>query len=73
LGLQELADAKVIDARVVGDAGEVAHAEAQQLGNGVFGDAAEAEAAQHQGHAIGDAGQGGLGIGDYFVYHGWEG
>ena len=73
LGLQQQANAKVVDARVVRDAGEVFHAEAQQLLNGVFGNAAEAEAAEHQGHAIGDALEGFLGVRNGFVYHGWDG
>ena len=71
LGLQQPADAEVINACVVGDASEVAYAEAQDFLNRVFGDAAQAEAAEHQGHAIGEALQGGLHIGNGFVYHGW--
>ncbi len=63
-GLQEKADAPVVDARVVAGDGEVAHAGVAQSGDEGFGDAAEAEASDGQQHVVADdACEGGTGVG----------
>ena len=43
--LEQQAEAEAVDARVVGDAGEVLHARVAQRGDQRFGNAAQAEAA----------------------------
>ena len=73
-GLKQQPDAKIIDAGVVADAGQVLRAPAQDFLDGVLGNAAEAEAAEHERHAVGEALQGRLGAAYCFVDHrgGWN-
>ena len=63
-GLQQEADAPVVDAGVVAGDGEVAYAGIAQRRDEGFGNAAQAEAADGEQHAVaGDVGQRGAGVG----------
>ena len=64
--LQQQTEAKIVDPRVVGDAGHPADAAAYEFCNAVFRNAAQAKPAQHQGHVVGHPVEGGLGSGDHF-------
>ena len=66
--LEQQADAKIIDAGVVADDGEVLRALAADGSDQVFRDAAEAEAAHQNGRAVGELGNGGVGGSDAFVH-----
>jgi hypothetical protein len=55
---QQHAKAEAVDAAVVGDHGQAAHALALDLGDEVFRDATQAEAAGQHRHVVGQAFQG---------------
>ena len=66
--MQQRADAKLIDAGVVADHGQVLGAAAMQRRDQMFGDPAQAEAAHHDGGAIGDHRHRFVGGGQQFVH-----
>ena len=64
MGLEEEAEAPVVDAGVVADDGEVADTGVAQGEDEGFGDAAEDEASDGEEHAVADdVGEGGAGVG----------
>jgi len=56
--LEQHAQAKAVDAAVVGDHGQALDAAALDFGDEVLGDAAQAKAAGQHGHVVGQARQG---------------
>src|SRR5262249_19854177 len=66
--LEHQADAEVVDAGVVRDAGEILHALFNQSGNRVLGNSTQAEAAERQQCAVGDVLHRLGGIGDNFIH-----
>ena len=68
--LEQLAEAELVDAGVVGDDGQAAHARLAQREDQVLGDAAQAEAARHHRHPVEQQPvEGGTGVGEDLLCH----